>query len=172
MPEVVQVKASVPRDLKRRAFAALALKDEKFNRWLERTLEQLLRKNRPKRQCQMRRRTRPVIHIVRRYAPDLGRQAQALLLLLGDTPTQNMRPQERRSLRPQQTADLTVSTGRRQPPRHPLATRGNVMIEYSTPHLTEIPHPSRALPRQPVTPSATYSRFAAWLRHRQCPAVG
>ena len=30
-----------------------------------------------------------MIHIVRRYAPDLGRQAQALLLLLGDTPTQN-----------------------------------------------------------------------------------
>ena len=43
MPEVVQVKASVPRDLKRRAFAALALKDEKFNRWLKRQLEQLLK---------------------------------------------------------------------------------------------------------------------------------
>ena len=42
----------------------------------------------------------------------------------------------------------TVQTRRRQPPQHPLATRGNVMPEYSTPHLTEIPHVSRALPRR------------------------
>ena len=39
MPDDVQVKASVPRDLKRRAFAALALRDEKFNRWLRSQME-------------------------------------------------------------------------------------------------------------------------------------
>jgi hypothetical protein len=45
MADVVQVKASVPRDLKCRAFAALALRDEKFNRWLERQLEELLKED-------------------------------------------------------------------------------------------------------------------------------
>jgi len=39
MPDDVQVKASVPRDLKRRAFASLALRDEKFNRWLRSQME-------------------------------------------------------------------------------------------------------------------------------------
>jgi hypothetical protein len=39
MPDVVQVKAAIPRELKRRAFAALALRDEKFNRWLRSQME-------------------------------------------------------------------------------------------------------------------------------------
>jgi hypothetical protein len=38
----VQVKAIIPRDLKRRAFAVLALREEKFNGWLRRELEALL----------------------------------------------------------------------------------------------------------------------------------
>ena len=42
MSEVAQVKAAIPRDLKRRAFAALALREEKFNRWLQRELEEFL----------------------------------------------------------------------------------------------------------------------------------
>jgi hypothetical protein len=33
-PENVQVKAKISRDLKRLAFAAFALREEKFNRWL------------------------------------------------------------------------------------------------------------------------------------------
>jgi hypothetical protein len=43
MSEVVQIKAEIPRDLKRRAFAALALRDEKFTRWLRLQLEAWLR---------------------------------------------------------------------------------------------------------------------------------
>ncbi len=43
MEECVQVKAAVPRDLKRRAFAALALREERFNRWLTVQLEALVR---------------------------------------------------------------------------------------------------------------------------------
>ena len=43
MPEVVQIKAEIPRDLKRRAFAALALRDEKFTQWLRLQLEAWLR---------------------------------------------------------------------------------------------------------------------------------
>ena len=39
MEEFVQVKADVPRDLKRRAFAVFALRDEKFARWLRTQLE-------------------------------------------------------------------------------------------------------------------------------------
>jgi hypothetical protein len=42
MPDVAQVKATIPRDLKRRAFAVLALREEKFNGWLRRELEALL----------------------------------------------------------------------------------------------------------------------------------
>jgi len=42
MSNLAQVKATVPRDLKRRAFAVLALRDEKFARWLRRNLEALL----------------------------------------------------------------------------------------------------------------------------------
>ena len=42
MSDVAQVKAAIPRDLKRRAFAALALREEKFNRWLQRELEEFL----------------------------------------------------------------------------------------------------------------------------------
>jgi hypothetical protein len=34
MEGFVQVKADVPRDLKRRTFAAFALREEKFARWL------------------------------------------------------------------------------------------------------------------------------------------
>jgi hypothetical protein len=40
--QLVQVKAAVPRELKRKAFAALALREEKFNRWLERELAALI----------------------------------------------------------------------------------------------------------------------------------
>jgi hypothetical protein len=43
MSEVVQIKAEIPRDLKRRAFAAFALRDEKFTRWLRLQLEAWLR---------------------------------------------------------------------------------------------------------------------------------
>ena len=43
MSNLAQVKAAIPRDLKRRAFAALALREEKFNRWLQRELEQFLK---------------------------------------------------------------------------------------------------------------------------------
>ncbi len=43
MPEVVQIKAEIPRDLKRRAFAAFALRDEKFTRWLHIQLEAWLK---------------------------------------------------------------------------------------------------------------------------------
>jgi hypothetical protein len=43
MEEYVQVKADVPRALKRRAFAALALREEKFNQWLRTQLEAWLR---------------------------------------------------------------------------------------------------------------------------------
>ena len=39
MEETAQVKAAIPRELKRRAFAALALREEKFKRWLQRELE-------------------------------------------------------------------------------------------------------------------------------------
>jgi hypothetical protein len=39
MPEVAQIKAVIPRELKCRTFAALALRDDKFNRWLCRQLE-------------------------------------------------------------------------------------------------------------------------------------
>ena len=81
-------------------------------------------------------------------------------------------PRTRQVLGLRTTMRRTVQTRRRQPPQHPLATRGNVMPEYSTPHLTEIPHPSRALPRQLVTASATNSHLVAWLRYRQCHAVG
>jgi hypothetical protein len=38
MPEVTQVKASIPKDLKRQAFAIFALQDEKFQQWLEQRL--------------------------------------------------------------------------------------------------------------------------------------
>jgi len=39
MEEFVQVKADVPRELKRRVFAAFALREEKFNRWLRMQME-------------------------------------------------------------------------------------------------------------------------------------
>jgi hypothetical protein len=42
MSALAQVKATIPRDLKRRAFAVLALREEKFNGWLRRELEALL----------------------------------------------------------------------------------------------------------------------------------
>jgi len=42
MEGFVQVKADVPRELKRRAFAAFALREEKFARWLRTQLEQWL----------------------------------------------------------------------------------------------------------------------------------
>jgi hypothetical protein len=38
MSELAQVKAAIPKDLKRKAFATFALQDEKFNHWLEREL--------------------------------------------------------------------------------------------------------------------------------------
>jgi len=42
MGEFVQVKAEIPRTLKRRAFAAFALREERFNRWLRTQLEKWL----------------------------------------------------------------------------------------------------------------------------------
>ena len=43
MADLVQIKATIPRPLKQRAFAALALHDERFNRWLRTQLEDWLR---------------------------------------------------------------------------------------------------------------------------------
>jgi hypothetical protein len=40
MSEVVQVKAMIPRALKRQAFSALALRDENFSGWVRVQLEQ------------------------------------------------------------------------------------------------------------------------------------
>lgn len=42
MQGLVQVKAEIPRELKRRAFAVLALREQRFNRWLRGQLEALL----------------------------------------------------------------------------------------------------------------------------------
>lgn len=39
MAELVQVKAEIPRELKRRTFAAFALREEKFARWLRSQME-------------------------------------------------------------------------------------------------------------------------------------
>jgi|KBSSwiStaDraftv2_1062776.scaffolds.fasta_scaffold429283_2 hypothetical protein len=39
MEETAQVKAAIPRELKRRAFAALALREVTFKRWVQRELE-------------------------------------------------------------------------------------------------------------------------------------
>ena len=39
MENMAQVKAAIPRDLKRRAFATFARREEKFNRWLRAQLE-------------------------------------------------------------------------------------------------------------------------------------
>jgi len=39
MNAVAQVKAAIPRELKRRVFAAFALREEKFNRWLRTQME-------------------------------------------------------------------------------------------------------------------------------------
>jgi len=43
MPDVVQVKAVISRELKRQAFVALAAREEKFSHWLRMQLESLLR---------------------------------------------------------------------------------------------------------------------------------
>ena len=42
MGELVQINAAVPRDLKRRAFAVLALREERFSRWLTTQRENLV----------------------------------------------------------------------------------------------------------------------------------
>jgi hypothetical protein len=42
MEEYTQVKADVPRDLKRRVFSALALRDQRFNRWVAACMEAFL----------------------------------------------------------------------------------------------------------------------------------
>jgi hypothetical protein len=47
MPELAQVKATIPKDLKRKAFATFALHDEKFNRWLERELRAFIQESDP-----------------------------------------------------------------------------------------------------------------------------
>jgi hypothetical protein len=39
MTELVQVKAEIPRELKRQVFSLFALREEKFNRWLQRQME-------------------------------------------------------------------------------------------------------------------------------------
>jgi hypothetical protein len=43
MSELAQVKAAIPKTLKREAFATFALQDEKFTRWLERELRAYVR---------------------------------------------------------------------------------------------------------------------------------
>jgi hypothetical protein len=43
MPDVVQVKAMIPRELKRRAFVVLAAREEKFSGWLRTQLGTWLR---------------------------------------------------------------------------------------------------------------------------------
>jgi hypothetical protein len=43
MQGLVQVKAEIPRDLKRRAFAVLAWREERFNHWLCGQLERWLK---------------------------------------------------------------------------------------------------------------------------------
>jgi hypothetical protein len=47
MPELAQVHASIPRDLKRRAFVALAAREEKFSGWLRQQIEEWLREIEP-----------------------------------------------------------------------------------------------------------------------------
>jgi hypothetical protein len=47
MSELAQVKATIPKDLKRKAFATFALQDEKFNRWLERELRAFVQESDP-----------------------------------------------------------------------------------------------------------------------------
>jgi hypothetical protein len=42
MPDGVQVRAVIPRELKRRAFVALAVREEKFSSWLRNQLESWL----------------------------------------------------------------------------------------------------------------------------------
>ena len=42
MNDLDQIKATIPRPLKRRAFAALAMREERFNRWLRTQLEDWL----------------------------------------------------------------------------------------------------------------------------------
>jgi hypothetical protein len=54
MEELIQVKAEVPRMLKRRVFAALALRDERFNHWLRTQMES--------RTCKVRDRITDQIH--------------------------------------------------------------------------------------------------------------
>ena len=46
MKDTVPVKADIPATLKRRVFSELALRDEKFNRWLIRQMELWLEANR------------------------------------------------------------------------------------------------------------------------------
>jgi hypothetical protein len=43
MPDVIQVHAFLPRQLKRRAFSALAQQERKFSHWLRDALEEWLR---------------------------------------------------------------------------------------------------------------------------------
>jgi hypothetical protein len=43
--DFVQVKGDIPRNLKRVAFALFALHDDKFNRWLQRALEEFVQEN-------------------------------------------------------------------------------------------------------------------------------
>jgi len=47
MEELVQVKAEVPRALKRHAFAVLALREERFSHWLRKQMEILLQQDKP-----------------------------------------------------------------------------------------------------------------------------
>jgi len=42
METLVQVSAVVPRELKRQAFAVLAMRDQRFNHWLRSQMEHLL----------------------------------------------------------------------------------------------------------------------------------
>ena len=42
MPEMVQIKAQIPRDLRKRVFIALAEREQKFTHWLLQQFEGLL----------------------------------------------------------------------------------------------------------------------------------
>jgi hypothetical protein len=50
MPDVIQVHAFLPRQLKRRAFSALAQQERRFSQWLRDALEEWLQKVEPPRE--------------------------------------------------------------------------------------------------------------------------
>jgi hypothetical protein len=71
--------------------------------------------------------------VTRHYAPDLARQAPALLRLLAPTSPQTTLASGRLPLRPTQPTTRLNRTRRQQSPRHPLAGRGNIIVHDNTP---------------------------------------